>query len=130
MKATLYEINNNFEKIAPRLFMLDPNASNTAHVGNVLREKYLNNEPITEGNVRKLGELFSDSIISHGVHRLVSLMRKHTNVYYFMFDIENPFTFMLLSSNDPKLMSKDEKDSHLDIYVLYKLSLNRWFHAL
>lgn len=105
MKPTLDDINNNFEQIAPRLFMYNQNASNTAHIGRTLKKKYLNNEPISEGNLRKLGEIFSDSIISHGVHRLVSLVRKHANIYYFMFSIENSFTFMLLSSNNPKLMS-------------------------
>lgn len=109
MKPILDDINNNFEKIAPKLFALDPKAANTTHVSQVLREKYLTNEQISERNLRNLGQLFSDSLICHGVHRLVSLVRKHANIYYFTFDIESPFTFILLASHNPKLMSKYER---------------------
>lgn len=107
MKPVLDGVNNNFEKMAQELFNLDRNGTNTPHVSRVLRDKYLNNQQITDGNWLKLGELFSDSIINHGVHRLVSLARKHTDVYYYMFNIDNAFTFMLMSSNNPKLMSKN-----------------------
>lgn len=116
MKPILDGLNSDFEKIAPKLFALNPEAESTTHVSQVLREKYLANEQITEGNLRNLGKLFSDSLICHGVHRLVSLVRKHTNVYYFMFDVENAFTFILQSSHNPKLLSKYE-NSYYSMYV-------------
>lgn len=107
MKPKLDKINNNFEEIAPDLFFYNPNASNAAQISRSLKEKYLNNQPITDENSRDLGKIFSDSIVNYAVHRTVSLVRKFTDIYYFVFDIANSFTYMMLVNMDPKIMSKN-----------------------
>uniref|UniRef100_T1GSD6 Carboxylic ester hydrolase n=1 Tax=Megaselia scalaris TaxID=36166 RepID=T1GSD6_MEGSC len=96
-RPILNQINTDFEKIAPILCHYNANASNANHIAEVLKEKYLNNELVTEDNLRDLGKLLTDGFINHATYRTVSLVRKYSNIYYYRLDYENDFTYLTLS---------------------------------
>lgn len=85
--------------------MYNPNLKNVDQISRTLKEKYLNNQPVTKENARSFGMMYSDSLISYGVKRAVSLVSKYHSIYYYVFDIENSFTYMLLANMNPKVMS-------------------------
>ena len=73
----------NFEKYAAEFFLhnfTDPKKAEK------VKTFYLGNKSIAEQNLTNFGEIFADTLINHGVHRLVDLARKHVDVFYYRFD--------------------------------------------
>lgn len=97
LRPIIDQINANFNQVVPELCHFNPNASDANKIGDVLREKYLQNQPVTESNLRELGKMISDAFTSHATQRLVSLVRKFQDIYYFRFDYENDFSYMTIS---------------------------------
>ncbi|ALC39049.1 CG3841 [Drosophila busckii] len=66
------------------LFLFDYNETKSRR----LRDFYLGEElsELNETNVEQFGQIFSDAILGHGVHRLVQLAKQHTSVYYTRMD--------------------------------------------
>ncbi|XP_055902947.1 esterase E4-like [Eupeodes corollae] len=85
----LNDVSLNFEKYAQEFFMHNFTDNNPkAKKAEKVRNFYLGNKTIAEQNLSNFGEIFSDTLISHGVHRLVELARKWVDVYYYRFDFQ------------------------------------------
>lgn len=69
---------------APELFLFKEDKIKSQR----LKEFYLgeNVTKISKENIQRFGEIFSDAIIGHGVHRLVDLARHFTPVYHLRTD--------------------------------------------
>ncbi|KAH8412983.1 hypothetical protein KR009_007329, partial [Drosophila setifemur] len=97
----LHDLGSNFFEYAPELFLYSPNRS----ISQRLKEFYLgeNTSEINEENMVKFGQVFSDAIIGHGVHRLVELARHFTSVYYMRTEYigERSISAPLNSENKP-----------------------------
>ncbi|XP_034474442.1 esterase E4 [Drosophila innubila] len=79
----LHDIYENFDEYAPEFFLFDYNPLKSRRI----KEFYFGQkQELSADNIEKFGNIFSDSIIGHGVHRLVDLARKHTKVYYSRMD--------------------------------------------
>ncbi|CAB3225667.1 unnamed protein product [Arctia plantaginis] len=80
-------MNNEWERIAPISFLLPKENSETAV--RRLRESYFNNKKLENNteSLEGLQNLYRDSIIGFGVHRLANLMCRHSKqpVYYLEF---------------------------------------------
>ncbi|KAH8274162.1 hypothetical protein KR044_013294, partial [Drosophila immigrans] len=83
-KLLLHDINENFNDYAPEFFLFDYNPSKSQRIKNFYLGQQL--KELGPENIEDLGRIFSDGIIGHGVHRLVDMARKHTNVYYSRMD--------------------------------------------
>lgn len=105
MKHIIDIVNTDFESVAPILCQYNPNISDSKAIAAKLRKHYLNDQPVTESNIRDFGKLLTDSFVNHGVHRIVNLVRKFSDIYYFRYDYENDFTYMTLTKG-PKLMGE------------------------
>ncbi|XP_028900980.1 juvenile hormone esterase [Zeugodacus cucurbitae] len=81
----LDDINENFSFYAPDFLQFN-GTNNSARKADELREFYYNKTEINKYNLLGLGQMTSDGLIGHGVHRLVELARKFTDVYYYRFD--------------------------------------------
>ncbi|XP_034668582.1 esterase E4 [Drosophila subobscura] len=83
----LHDLGSNFEEYAPELFLYEKNSQHSA-ISRRLKEFYLgsNTSEISAHNIERFGNIFSDAIIGHGVHRLVQLARHFTPVYYMRTD--------------------------------------------
>ncbi|XP_075986140.1 carboxylic ester hydrolase-like [Anticarsia gemmatalis] len=83
-ETLLKTMNDEWDRIAPISFML-PKENATA-AARRLREAYLNNKKLehNEDSRKGLANLYRDSIIGIGVHRLANLMSRHSRlpVYY------------------------------------------------
>ncbi|KAH8249604.1 hypothetical protein KR032_010791 [Drosophila birchii] len=76
----LHDLGSSFVDYAPELFLYKQNES----ISQQLKEFYLgeNITRISEENIMNFGQIFSDAIIGHGVHRLVDLARHFTPVFH------------------------------------------------
>lgn len=79
-----------FDLYAPEIFLYKEEAdlSDDQLKSRRLWNLYLgaNNSNLNVTNLEQLGEIFSDAILGHGIHRLVQLAYKHTPVYYYRTD--------------------------------------------
>lgn len=83
----LDDISKNFGEYAPEYFMYNATAEkDDPPVSQRIRQFYLGDAAITQKNLNKFGEIFSDSIIGHGVHRLIEMAKDKIPVYYYHFD--------------------------------------------
>ncbi|KAH8394279.1 hypothetical protein KR215_001114 [Drosophila sulfurigaster] len=80
----LHDINENFNEYAPEFFLFDYNPTKSQRIKNFYLGQQL--RELGRDNIEAFGRIFSDGIIGHGVHRLVDMARKHTNVYYSRMD--------------------------------------------
>ncbi|XP_055914839.1 uncharacterized protein LOC129948049 [Eupeodes corollae] len=95
----LNDISLNFEKYASELFMHD--LEDSTKIGK-LKKFYLGNKHINDQSLTHFGEIFSDSFIGHGVHRLVGLARKYVDVYYYRFDYHGRFGNYIDAEGNPR----------------------------
>ncbi|XP_055851923.1 juvenile hormone esterase-like isoform X2 [Episyrphus balteatus] len=84
--ALLNDISLNFEKYAPEFFLHNFSEPMAAKKTEKVRTFYLGNKTIAEQNLTNFGAIFADTLINHGVHRLVDLARKYVDVFYYRFD--------------------------------------------
>lgn len=76
-----------FESYAPEIFLYQQETNNSK--GALLKQFYLNDlKEFNSSNLYRLGEIFSDAILGHGIHRLVNLTYKHQPVYYYRMDYQ------------------------------------------
>ncbi|KAH8282893.1 hypothetical protein KR054_010617 [Drosophila jambulina] len=80
----LHDLGSNFVEYAPELFLFKQNVS----ISQRLKDFYVgeNVTRISEENILNFGQIFSDAIIGHGVHRLVDLARSYTPVFHLRTD--------------------------------------------
>ncbi|XP_036329976.1 esterase E4-like [Rhagoletis pomonella] len=81
----LADIDKNFGLYA-REFLEFNSTGNDDERAKSIRQFYYNDTIMDPNNLLGLGQIFSDSLIGRGVHRLVQLAKDHTNVYYYRFD--------------------------------------------
>ncbi|CAD6999387.1 unnamed protein product [Ceratitis capitata] len=113
----LDDINENFALYAPELLQLNSTDESKART---IRSFYYNTTDIYKYNLVGFGQMTSDAIIGHGVHRLVELARNFTDVYYYRFD------YVGEKSEFPDSLGKPQGACHADdiIYILPRTSFS------
>ncbi|XP_011194065.2 juvenile hormone esterase [Zeugodacus cucurbitae] len=79
------DINENFGLYVSDFFEFKSSGNNDTRAQKI-REFYYNTTSISTSNLETFGRIQSDSVIGHGVHRLVELAKNHTDVYFYRFD--------------------------------------------
>lgn len=97
----LNDINLNFDKYAPQLFIFDPK-DNAREKSNKIKSFYLKNKKIQDQPFTNFGVIFSDAIINHGVHRLMRLARMYVDVFYYRFDYLGRFSLVMDENGKPR----------------------------
>ncbi|XP_055851924.1 esterase FE4-like [Episyrphus balteatus] len=93
------DISLNFDKYAPDIFQHNFDSSKSLQT---LRKFYLGNRTINDQKLEHFGEIFADSLIGHGVHRLVDLARKFIDVYYYRFDYVGRYGAYIDAEGSPR----------------------------
>lgn len=115
----LDSINGNFRSYAPKCFNYDEFA-NKDEVTDALRKFYLNNQPVTDGNINKFGDMFADGMISFGVYRFLSLVSLYKDVYFYEFDYFNRFSHFYLPDGLPLGVAHGDELQYM--YVFSKIA--------
>ncbi|KAH8327951.1 hypothetical protein KR067_001969 [Drosophila pandora] len=94
----LHDLAINFEQYAAELFLYKENENTSRR----LKEFYLgkNFSEINDDNINQFGQIFSDSVLGHGIHRLVELARQWTPVYYMRTDYIGQITLNAPTDED------------------------------
>lgn len=83
--ATAY-LNENWDDIASTCFYFNGNEfRSTEEIARALRKFYFPFDIIDVRSFNNLNNLFADSIISYGVHKLVHLVNTFVDAYYYKF---------------------------------------------
>lgn len=87
----LHDLAVSFDLYAPEIFLYKPEDAATS--SDQLKSRrmwnfYMGSENVflNNTNLENLGQIFSDAILGHGVHRLVELSYNETPVYYYRTD--------------------------------------------
>ncbi|SPP85689.1 esterase E4 [Drosophila guanche] len=138
----LHDLGSNFEEYAPELFLYKENSEKS--ISRRLKEFYLgsNTSEISAHNIERFGNIFSDTIIGHGVHRLVQLARHFTPVYYMRTDYVGERSLWAPTDEQGKPLGMGHADdlqyvmpslwygtqmagNHTDIFMMERLT--KWF---
>ncbi|KAH8395165.1 hypothetical protein KR222_004029 [Zaprionus bogoriensis] len=134
----LHDMSTNFHDYAPELFLFDYNPVKSKRI----RDYYIGRKTDEPDVIEKYGQIFSDAIIGHGVHRLVELARKHTPVYYSRMEYvgqrslsapmgENGEPIGVAHADDlqyvmPSLWYGEKMDmNHTDVFMMVRMT--EWF---
>ncbi|KAL5280263.1 hypothetical protein ACFFRR_004311 [Megaselia abdita] len=92
----LDDMNSNFKGYIPEFLTIDPNSPDLHSISDKLYKFYVgSNGRITDQNItQNFGLMYSDAILSHGVHRLVELTRKDMDVYFYRFDYMGQYSLL------------------------------------
>ncbi|XP_013103438.2 juvenile hormone esterase [Stomoxys calcitrans] len=85
----LHDLSVSFDLYAPEIFLYEPEPAGVAsHKSRRLWNFYMgrHSNEINATNIENFGEIFSDAILGHGIHRLVNLVYRDTPVYYYRMD--------------------------------------------
>lgn len=79
------QLNNNWERLAPILFLYERETPRSKQISKELREFYFKDQPISVDTVDGLAQLYADGVISFAVHRLAKLISERSTkpVYYY-----------------------------------------------
>jgi len=136
----LHDLGSNFVEYAPELILYRKNSI----ISQRLKDFYLGNNisGINTENIENFGQIFSDGIIGHGVHRLVHLARHYTPVYYMRTDYVGDRSMSAPLGKDQKPLGVGHADDlqyvmpglwygtimpegHPDIFMMQRLT--SWF---
>ncbi|CAG9792281.1 unnamed protein product [Diatraea saccharalis] len=119
-ESLLNDMNKNWERIAPISFQLPPENSST--IVAILKQKYLNNKPITadDKSARALGKIYGDSIVGFPTHRMANVMCRNSNHKVFYYE----FAYIGNQSHyeDPDTGKPKGAAHHDDLIYLFTLS--------
>ncbi|PSN44657.1 hypothetical protein C0J52_15734 [Blattella germanica] len=99
------ELYDNFEKLAPVVFMYEEGTERSRLATQDFKEFYLHNQPITKSSITDLGNLYSDSYIRYGqgitskVVSKMSVVHHDDLIYLFRF----PVRFPAFKPQDPEI---------------------------
>ncbi|XP_073827135.1 esterase FE4 [Musca autumnalis] len=87
----LNDLSVSFDLYAPEIFLYKPESDDVPEEqlkSRRLWNFYIGPEktPLNATNLKHFGEIFSDAILGHGIHRLVTLANNATPVYYYRTD--------------------------------------------
>lgn len=119
----LNEIKEDFSNIQQFLHYPDDHPDREI-IGQTLRSLYLGNEEISSENCLRFGQVFSDNIVGHPVHRFVSLTQYHTDVYYYFFNHFNQ-TSAVANDTCPNCEIVSFGDEFLYLYTANNQILSR-----
>lgn len=89
------DLDKNFNTLAPILFLYEGEAEKYRNRSQLLREKFLGNEPLSlERSLLGLNYLFADSLIGFAIHRFVQLASRYTTVYQYKFSYVGRYSFL------------------------------------
>ncbi|KAF2900148.1 hypothetical protein ILUMI_06038, partial [Ignelater luminosus] len=112
MPHLLDELNANFSRIAPFVFLYDEIATDTDYVTRKIKEFYFANETITNFSRTELTDLFTDCWFLTGANNALWLHLNYTDqpVYYYVFGYRGNYSYASWSEVD----SYDYGVSHTD----------------
>ncbi|XP_053968125.1 juvenile hormone esterase-like [Anastrepha ludens] len=113
-----------FEKLAPAVFMYAGHKGNLSEISVALRERYLKNfTSLDNNNLARLCDFFSDAIIRFGAQHLAELAAPHTKVFPYSFEFRGEFTNL----NYP---IKPDRVEHMDdLMYLFEMSPSALKHS-
>ena len=97
------ELSNNWNTLAPIVFMYERNTSRSNYISRELWKFYFNDQPINTANGKKLGEIYCDSIITYPMYRAARLLATHSKlpVYFYKFAFQGRYSFYMLNATTP-----------------------------
>ncbi|XP_053969330.1 juvenile hormone esterase-like isoform X2 [Anastrepha ludens] len=113
-----------FEKLAPSIFMYADHKGDLSKISAALRERYLrNSSSLDHNNLARLCDFFSDGIIRFGAQRLAELAAPHTKVFPYSFEFRGEFTHL----NYP---IKPDRVEHMDdLMYLFEMNPSTFKHS-
>ncbi|XP_058840741.1 juvenile hormone esterase-like [Topomyia yanbarensis] len=89
------ELDQNFDTLAPVLFLYERHTEESRNRSKLLREKFLGDESLSLSNsLTGLNYLFADSLIGFAMHRFIQLASRHTTVYQYKFSYVGRYSFL------------------------------------
>uniref|UniRef100_A0A336LPT8 Carboxylic ester hydrolase n=1 Tax=Culicoides sonorensis TaxID=179676 RepID=A0A336LPT8_CULSO len=92
---------NEWEKLAPICFHYEQGTQNSKFISQALKEKYIGGSLKGLDSLKKLNELFSDSVIIFPVYRFIHLASKYTRVYNYKFVYKGRYSHLYYPNNSP-----------------------------
>ncbi|XP_055370969.1 juvenile hormone esterase-like [Condylostylus longicornis] len=97
----LEELNEDFNHVAPIYFGYNSSDIDEANkISEKLKNVYFKDQNIGIETEASIGNIFSDALIIHGVHRFVQLASQHIDVYFYRFDFKGRFTCSYYTSDN------------------------------
>ncbi|XP_055595421.1 juvenile hormone esterase-like [Uranotaenia lowii] len=88
------ELDENFDTLAPILFLYERHTEESINRSRLLRERFLDDEPLSiNRSLQGLNYLFADSLIGFPVHRFTQLAARYTTVYKYKFSYVGRYSF-------------------------------------
>ncbi|XP_014218106.1 esterase E4-like [Copidosoma floridanum] len=90
-------ITANWEHAAPISFQYERETERSKYISKELKKFYLNDEPLTVKNGKKLGLIYADSLIGWPAHRGAMLLAEYskTPVYNYQFTFQGRYSFAM-----------------------------------
>ncbi|XP_068985006.1 uncharacterized protein [Bombus flavifrons] len=97
------ELNDNWNTLAPIVFMYERNTSRSNYISRELRKFYFNDQPINSANSKELGDIYCDSIITFPMYRAIKLFATYSKlpVYFYKFSFQGRYSFYMLNATTP-----------------------------
>ncbi|CAH1107847.1 unnamed protein product [Psylliodes chrysocephalus] len=89
------ELNDDFEKIAPVLFLYERNTNFSKRVSRKIKNVYFHDRPIDWSQETNFKELYEDAVVGFQMHRAAKLISEYNKypVYYYKFTYPGRYSF-------------------------------------
>nr|XP_023028677.1 venom carboxylesterase-6-like [Leptinotarsa decemlineata] len=97
------EMNDDFETIAPISFIYERNTRHSKKVSRAIKSFYFGNRPLDKSQLKNLGNLYEDAIVTFTINRAAKLVSQYGNkpVYYYCFTFQGRYSnFYLPGTNN------------------------------
>ncbi|CAK9823340.1 Esterase FE4 [Anthophora retusa] len=94
--GSLYrELNDNWQKLAPIIFMYERDTPRSNYVSNELRKFYFKDQPINSDTSEQLKQIYADSVIIFPMYRSAKLFATYSTlpVYFYKFTYAGRYSF-------------------------------------
>nr|QIK02109.1 carboxylesterase 9 [Holotrichia parallela] len=100
-ETVLAELDKEFEKWAPIVFMYERNSENSKVISKDLRSFYFSDKSIDKSSLPALAQLFSDALVGFNVNRFVEVVaQKNEHVFYYNFNYKGRYSFFYLTDSN------------------------------
>ncbi|KAJ3646359.1 hypothetical protein Zmor_023949 [Zophobas morio] len=128
--SLLQQVNNDFERYAPLMFIYERGTSKSKEVSRSVRQFYLGVDPITNASLQNLENAYSDSIVGFPANRAVDLISTYSNkpVYYYLFTYQGRYSHFYLPDSNGTIPNGVAHHDDL-IYLFYISPLFPFFNS-
>ncbi|XP_076231278.1 uncharacterized protein LOC143177296 [Calliopsis andreniformis] len=102
--GTLYhELNDDWNTLAPIIFMYERNTSRSNYISRELRRFYFKNQPIDSTTSTQLSEAYSDGVNMFSIYRTAKLLAATSSqpVYFYKFTFQGRHSFYMWNDTTP-----------------------------